>query len=146
MAPPRLIRPLLALALLALGCAEPCALCRIRAYLGHPIAELMRDRSLEPRAVVKEAAGERTYVFEVRYVTTAFLPPPGPATPLNIENAAAQVQLNPAGRGAGTGPALAVPGTAAPEALTEVPVLGVRILRVRTSADGIIRDYSSKAS
>jgi hypothetical protein len=138
---------LLAPVLLVLGCAEPCAACRIGRYLGRTIGELMRDRALEPRAVLPEAAGGKTYIFEVRYLTTAVLPPVGPATPLNIENTPAQVQLNPSPHGAYTsGPPLVVPGMAAPAALIRVPTLGVRILRVRTTADGIIQEYSSKAS
>lgn len=147
MSPAKLPCSIVVLAALALGCAEPCATCRIAAYRGKHIGELMKDRALEPRAVLPDEAGNRMYVFEVTYLTWTSLPPSGPVTPQDLGNTPGQVQLNPSTRtpapSTAPGP---LPGTAAVPTLTQVPVVAVRILRVRTTAEGIILNYSSKAS
>lgn len=139
-----MIRWLTALALLGLACARPHA--EIEPYVGKGIQAFMTHSALRPSLVRQEADGA-TYVFEVVDVVSAPVPPSAPASPQNIENRPAPIQMAP-GNGfihAFEGPRVA-PGTPEPVALRQVPQSRTRFLNVRTGPDGVIRSYTFRKS
>jgi len=138
----RVAFPLVVFMILVTACTNPCASCRIGAFVGKDIDSFMKDSSLSPKAVLEEKGG-RTYVFEVNCIENVSVPPEGPIKPQNLGNGVPPVELYPgkANPWAWEAPRVA-PGTPEPGVLRSASVVKTRILRVKVGLDGTIHEFA----